>query len=232
MFSLLGATEQLHPWHLKNIIGRRKLNMAEDRLYSKLKAGKLAIGCSVRRGAYLVEHLARGGFDYFANDMMHGGLDWAEAEHMVVAGKLHGISPTIRVNSMPWSGSTEPDRHLPAEIARAVSLGYTMVKWSFSSLKEVEQCIRMSSDWHRNVNPETGAGMLESEKQGKESVLVVPVAESIEAINMLEEVMQVDGVRAVRIAGTDGSIAAGHPFEYDHPDVWRLMDKAIFVGWL
>ena len=44
--------------------------MAEDRLLSKLRAGQIALGIGVRRGTWLVEHVAKAGFDWFQNDHM------------------------------------------------------------------------------------------------------------------------------------------------------------------
>lgn len=203
--------------------------MAEDRFLSKMKAGKLALGMSLRRGPYLVEHLAKAGFDWFQNDRMHGGLDWAESESMVYAAQASGITPLLRINAMPWA-STEPDRHLPAEVARAMSLGYKIIKWSYCCVEEVRQCVGIASDWHRNIPPSSGAEMLEVEKESKSSVLIVPAAECLEAINTMEEAMSVDGVRAFVVSITDTSRILGHPFEVEHPDVWRVLDKAVSIA--
>ncbi|MBC8393426.1 MAG: hypothetical protein H8E17_12775 [Deltaproteobacteria bacterium] len=204
----------------------RKSKLGENRLIEKLEKGEPAIGIQLRRGAYMVNYLAEAGFDWFINDLMHGGLDWAEAEHMVRAGEASGITPAMRVNSMPWAAPT-PDRHLAAEIARTVSLGYQLILWSISHLDEVEMFLRMESDWHKDVPLSSGEEFEAAEKEMKRATIISPLIESQEGINNIEQIMEVPGLRMISIAVTDTSILMGHPFNVEHKDVWAFVDKVV-----
>lgn len=201
----------------------------EDRLLSKLKAGQLAVGVFHRSAPHLITQIQEAGYDWFMNDRMHGGLDWAEAEHMVAQARASGVTPTMRINSMPWA-SSEPDRHLPAEVGRALSLGYTAAMWSYSAVEEVRQCVRMADDWHRGSHYVSGDELREAEKKYKDATLIIPMVESLEAINLMEDAMSVDGIKAFFISITDTSRVLGHPFNVEHPDVWRVVDQAVTIG--
>ncbi|MGZ8263612.1 MAG: hypothetical protein ACXW2I_05450 [Burkholderiales bacterium] len=41
----------------------------------------------------------------------------------------------------------------------------------------------------------------------------------------MDELLEIPGLRAFGIALTDTAIALGHPMDYDHPDVWRFIDR-------
>jgi 2-keto-3-deoxy-L-rhamnonate aldolase RhmA len=60
--------------------------------------------------------------------------------------------------------------------------------------------------------------------------LIMPIVESLEVINTMEEAMSIDGIKAFGIGLTDVSRVLGHPFDVEHPDVWRVLDKAVNIA--
>lgn len=204
----------------------RSETLGENPMLDKLESGKPAVGIQLRRGAYMVNFLAEAGYDLFINDLMHGGLDWSECEHMVRAGQASGITPAIRVNSMPWAAAS-PDRHIPAEVARCVSLGYQLILWSISHVDEVEMCLRMESDWHKDTPIKSGEEFKAAEKKMKRATIVSPLIESVEGVKKIEQIMDVPGLRMISIACTDTSIIMGHPFNVEHDEVWTFVDKVV-----
>jgi 2-keto-3-deoxy-L-rhamnonate aldolase RhmA len=58
-----------------------------------------------------------------------------------------------------------------------------------------------------------------------ETAMVVPAIESKTAIEQIDEILEIEGLRAVQIACTDFSKELGYPFQYEHPEVWRAIDR-------
>jgi len=55
----------------------------------------------------------------------------------------------------------------------------------------------------------------------------VPHIEAGTAVHEIDEIIAMDGLRILMLAMTDLSKALGHPFEYEHPDVWRRVDDIV-----
>jgi 2-keto-3-deoxy-L-rhamnonate aldolase RhmA len=46
-------------------------------------------------------------------------------------------------------------------------------------------------------------------------------------VNEIDEILALDGMRILMLAMTDLSKALGHPFDYEHPEVWRHVDLIV-----
>ena len=46
-------------------------------------------------------------------------------------------------------------------------------------------------------------------------------------IEEVDEIINIDGLQVIMLAMTDLSEALGYPFEYDHPEVWRAVDRIV-----
>jgi 2-keto-3-deoxy-L-rhamnonate aldolase RhmA len=60
-----------------------------------------------------------------------------------------------------------------------------------------------------------------------DAAVFVPHIEAGTAINEVDEILAIDGIRIVMLAMTDLSKALGHPFQYEHADVWRAVDGIV-----
>jgi 2-keto-3-deoxy-L-rhamnonate aldolase RhmA len=55
----------------------------------------------------------------------------------------------------------------------------------------------------------------------------VPHVEAGTAIEEIDDILAIDGLRIVMLAMTDLSSAMGYSFQYDHPEVWKLVDSIV-----
>ena len=55
----------------------------------------------------------------------------------------------------------------------------------------------------------------------------VPHIEAGTAVDQIDEILKIDGLRIIMLAMTDLSAAIGYPFQYDHPEVWKLVDSIV-----
>jgi 2-keto-3-deoxy-L-rhamnonate aldolase RhmA len=197
------------------------------RLFQKLEDGKLALGAYVKGAPHLMPGLAKAGFDFVRPDMMFSSIDWKELDHIIRAALLADLTPLVRINNNPWFGGTD-NMQCAAEAGRAFSIGAEAVQVSVASAKQVEALLHVARDWHR-----TGAGQFPSsqderkdhQKKVDREALLVPSIESKTAIREIGDIAAMEGLRAIFIACTDFAEQLGHPFDYEHPEVWAAFDK-------
>jgi 2-keto-3-deoxy-L-rhamnonate aldolase RhmA len=200
-----------------------------DKLLAAAKAKRLSLGIlEVTASPEIVETLAYAGFDWVCIDLMFESTDWTLAAHMVRAAKGAGISPVIRVPSNPWLAGEDP--HVLVDITRALGIDATGVIVSLDSPRTVVKAVEVCKEWHRNIHIMPFADDMrryaEVAKKMAERTLLVPLLESEHALRHLEDFFKVDGLKAICIGISDASRMLGHPFDYEHPEVWKLIDKA------
>lgn len=200
------------------------------RIFSNLKEGKPSLGILVKGSPLNMASLGKSGFDFVFIDMMFSLLGWSELHHNILTARQAGMTPMVRIDGFPWGGA-EPDRRLVVHAAHAFSLGAGGVCAAVCSAKEVAQITRVLEDWHRAGTIVT---TLEELKERESSIRansgIIPIIESREALDDIENIMDVSGVTAVFIACTDLARAVGHPFDPEHPDVWKIIEKVVKAG--
>ena len=200
-----------------------------DKLLEAAKAKRLSLGIfEVTASPEVVETLAYSGFDWVCIDMMFESTDWGLAANMVRAAKAWGISPMIRVPSNPWVAGDHP--HILVDITRALGIGATSIMVSLDTPSMVEKALEVCGEWHRNIHVMPFADDMrryaEVQRKMAEDTLLVPLLESQGAIKNMEEFFKVPGLKAVIIGISDASRILGYPLDYEHPEVWKVVDKA------
>lgn len=207
--------------------------MVVDRLISKIRGGQVCIGVlEVLGSPQIAESMAASGLDYVCIDQMFSSIDWNLTAHIVRACKGAGISPMVRVEANPWITKGDPNK-VVVECTRAQGVGVSAVMASVHTSKELAGIIESSKDWHRNIHVipfhEDMKNFGKVEKTVAEASMVIPLLESQTTEAEFEEVLSVEGLECVMIGISDMSRVMGHPFEYEHPDVWRMVDKVIDI---
>lgn len=184
---------------------------------ARLKAGETVYGCFVRYpDAALVEVLGYQPWDFLVFDGEHGVLEPREAEHMVRAAELRGVTPIVRV----------PTNQPPA-ILRLMDTGAQglHVPW-VNSVAEAEAAVRAVKYHPRGNRGLAGvrasgygqAGPLgEYTRQANAETLVVIHIETAEAAAVAGDIARIDGVDVVFVGPTDLSQSLGVPGEVQHP---------------
>ena len=197
--------------------------------FQKLDSGQMALGVWLKSGPSWVSTIARAGFDFVRPDMMFSSIDWRELDHINKAALAAGIATWVRVPANPWLGGAG-QLQVTVDVARAFSLGIPIVGASIASAEQVRACVEVAKDWHRS-----GAGEYPSSTESFEAMnkkcanaaVFVPHIEAATAIREIDEILSIDGLRIVMLAMTDLSKEVGFPFQYDHPEVWKILDKIV-----
>lgn len=199
------------------------------RMFEKIAANKLALGAFIKGGPHLLTTMARAGFDFVRPDMMFSGIDWRELDNIVHASEATGVTTMVRVATNPWLAG-EDNLQCTVDAARAFSLGCHAVQVSVASARQVEALLEVAKDWHRS-----GAGYYPTSKDEfdkhiegvEQGALLVPAIESTSGIRDLDAILSLTGLRAIFIAVTDFADQLGHRFDYEHPEVWKEIDKVV-----
>ena len=200
-----------------------------SRLFQRLGSGEMALGVWIKGGPSWVSTIARAGFDFVRPDMMFSAMDWRELDHIHRAAQAAGLTTWVRVPANPWLGGTE-QLQVTVDVARAFSLGIEIVGASIASAHQVRACLEVARDWHRSGTgeyPNSSATFAAMNKKDADVAVFVPHIEAGTAIREIDEILAIDGIRIVMLAMTDLSKALGHPFQYEHPEVWRAVDSIV-----
>lgn len=198
-----------------------------SRLFRKIEAGQLALGAYIKGAPHLLPGLAKAGFDFVRPDMMFSSIDWKELDHIIRAALLVDVTPVVRIPNNPWFGGTE-NLQCAVDAARAFSIGAEAVQVSVASARQVEALLHVAKDWHRSGAGQFPASQDELKthlKKVASEALLVPSIESKTAIAEIGDIAAMEGMRAIFIACTDFAEQIGHPFDYEHPEVWAAFDR-------
>jgi 2-keto-3-deoxy-L-rhamnonate aldolase RhmA len=136
------------------------------------------------------------------------------------------------VPANPWLGGTE-SLQVTVEVQRAFSLGIEIVGASVASAAQVRACAEVARDWHRSGTgeyPNSQETFNAMNKKGADIAVFVPHIEAGTAFEEIDEILAIEGIRIVMLAMTDLSKALGHPFDYEHAEVWRALDGIVEKG--
>jgi len=193
-----------------------------SRMFDRMDREEIAVGTiMLAPGREYVEVIGYAGLDFVCLDMMVTPLDWSEAASMVTSAALHGVTPWLRLSAYPWANE-EFDASLSAQVLRGLSIGAECVLASVNTAREVEAMLHPLSNPHRRYYLARGAGRTDDQERfdaAEAPQQVIPIIESEGALNNVDEILAVDGVRYVYLGMGDLTRALGHPGDDRHPEV-------------
>lgn len=199
-----------------------------DRLLQRLDNGETVLGVLVvSPSPELVEILAYVGFDYIMVDQMFTAVDWSDMAHMVRAAEAYDMCVIGRVENDPWYGSG--DHGVSARVARAIGVGCDGVKINVADAEQARRALEAAAGWHRKLHivPFEQKDFAAYESSGANAGLIIPGVESEKSIAEVDQILALDGLRVFSIAMTDTSRMLGYPGEYEHPEVWKFVDRVV-----
>ncbi len=181
--------------------------MRENALKAKWRAGEVAHGAWLSMAnSFSAEALARQGFDYVNIDMQHGLIDYQVAVTMLQAISITDATPTVRV---PWN---EPGIIMKSLDAGAMGVIIPMVNTVEEAQAAVAAC-RYYPQGMRSNGPIRAALYSGRDyfQHANEEVACIPMIETKEAVDNLDDILSVPGIDAIYVGPTDLSITYGQP---------------------
>ena len=195
-----------------------------NQLRDRWDSGGTALGAWISlRDPIVAETAASLGFDYVCIDLQHGLNDYDGMANALAAMAGSGATPLVRV---PWNE--------PGIIGRALDAGAAGV--IIPMVNSVDEAQRAASACHywptgtRSFGPiALGArGGFAGTEAANEQVLCIPMIETREAIERVDEIVGVPGISAVYIGPADLSITFGLRPGMDQTDEgWNAAISAV-----
>lgn len=208
--------------------------MEQNRLRNKLRNKEITLGpfCKLNDPA-IFEIAGLAGFDYAIIDMEHGPVSYENAQNLIRACELAGISPVVRV--------PKNEEHY---ILRALDIGAHGVQVpEINTRKQAEKLAEASRYYPegkrgvcRFVRAAEYSRMPKADyfKHANENVVVIAHLEGEEGLNNLDEILRVEGIDVLFIGPYDLSQSLGIPGQVNHPllveKMTAIVDKARAKG--
>ncbi|CAK7200415.1 hypothetical protein SEUCBS139899_003110 [Sporothrix eucalyptigena] len=197
----------------------------------KTRRGEVAATLSVRlvRTNEIVVMAKTVGFDGIMLDMEHSTFDLDTVSQLCIAALAVGIAPLVRVPSAD-----------PSQIARVLDGGALgVIVPHIKTVEDVRGIVQAAKFPPMGRRSEMGAmphfqyRPLPAKISGalnNESSLVIPMIETLEAVECVEEIAAVPGVGALFLGGSDLSAEMGIPGQYDDPRFVAAYERIIAAG--
>lgn len=199
--------------------------MLENHTKARLQNGEVVVGAFFKYAeATLAEFVAMQGWDFMIFDGEHGTIQPADVENLCRATELRGVTPIVRATT-----------NQPHVILRFMDAGPhgVHVPW-VNTVEGVQNAVKAVKYWPEGERGLAGSrasewGMNEpiaayTARANRETMVVIHI-ETIQAVELVEQYVGVDGVDVLFIGPTDLSHSMGHPGEIDHPDVVAAMER-------
>jgi len=165
--------------------------------------------------AFSAEVMSHQGFDSLTIDMQHGVVDYQVAVTMLQGISTTGVVPLARV---PWND--------PARIMKILDAGaYGVICPMINTRAEAEALVAASKYYpagYRSWGPVRAsiyAGTDYTPKTANDTLLVIPMIETAEAVKNIDDILSVPGIDAVFVGPNDlhASLGAAPAFDSDLP---------------
>ncbi|MCG6924680.1 MAG: 2,4-dihydroxyhept-2-ene-1,7-dioic acid aldolase [Acidobacteria bacterium] len=163
--------------------------------------------------SFSAEVMAHQGFDSLVIDMQHGLVDYQAAVTMLQAISTTPVVPLVRV---PWND--------PAHLMKVLDAGaYGVICPMINTRDQAEALVRACRYAPRGVRSfgPTRAHLYGGDdyaERANDEILVMPMIETVEALENLDEILATPGVDAAYVGPADLSLSMGKEPRVDHTD--------------
>lgn len=187
-----------------------------------LKAGGTAVGTTASANSE-VRFLANAGFDFVLFDTQHSTDDIKGLARAVAATRGAAGSPIIRV------GDLRPDQICYALDVGAKGIVVPMVNTPAEAVDMVKWC-KYPFDGARSSAGMRGEwGEFKSYREYMDAVneqlLIVPMIETQEALDAIDDILGVPGIDVLLVGPSDLSINIDVPLDYENPKYHAALDR-------
>ena len=186
--------------------------MKQNPMKAKLLTGEPVFGCSIMvPSPQMVEMVAHAGFDWVLIDMEHGTIGLETAELMIMAAEASGITPVAR-----------PPTNRMADISSVMDRGAMGVQVphvnSAEDARAAVSAVKFGSGNNRGLavgtrpnNYGLGLSLDSFASTANQQTLVCVQLEDTEALENVDDILQVDGIDVFFIGPSDLSQSMGFP---------------------
>ena len=194
-------------------------------LKSKLKNNQLTIGSWIMMGTSMsVEVMALAGFEWLVVDLEHTSIDLETTKTLIATIHANGIKALVRVS-----------KNEEVIIKKVLDMGadgiiVPMVSSKDDAIQAVDYA-KYPPHGKRGVGLYRASGygtkFQEYKKWVDEELVVIAQIEHIDAVNNIDEILQVEGIDGTIIGPYDLSGSMGYPGEFEREDVKGAVNQVL-----
>jgi len=197
--------------------------MRPNPLLDRFGSGDVALGAWLSiPSSVSAEAVALAGFDYVCIDMQHGLVDYSDSVTMLQAVTTGASTPVVRV----------PENQF-GHIGKALDAGAMGV--IVPMVNSVEECAaavsagRYAPEGGRSFGPSRVSAVEGTDyyTEANRTVSIIPMIETVQAVEALDEILGVDGVTAIYVGPADLSISMGLPPANEEPEFHAVLDRIV-----
>ena len=200
------------------------MELTVNKFKQALKAGKPQIGIWSSLSSHIVaEILAHSGFDWVLLDTEHSPNELPMVQNQLHAMQGGSANPVVRV---PWNDMVMIKRFLDIG-AQSLLIPYVQ------SVEEAQNAVKFTRYPQAGVRGVAGgtraAGYGRTRDylmRAHEELCVLVQVETRKAMASIEAIAAVDGIDGVFIGPNDLSADMGYLGNWQHPEVWKVMEEA------
>jgi 2-dehydro-3-deoxyglucarate aldolase len=194
-------------------------------LKQKLKNNELTIGSWIMMGNTMsVEVMALAGFEWLVIDIEHTSINIETVEKLIITIQAHDMKALVRVS-----------KNEEVVIKKVLDMGADGIIVPMVSSKEDA---KMAVDYAKYPPiGKRGVGLYRATKYGTkfeeykkwvdEELVIIAQIEHIDAVNNIDEILQVEGIDGTIIGPYDLSGSMGYPGEFERDDVKDAVAKVL-----
>ena len=201
--------------------------MYKNKIKEMLKTGsEMPCWALVKGDPEAVEIAGLCGLDGVMFDVEHTSLTFRDVLDLIRAAEVVGAVPMVRVGGLD-----------EVEILRYLDMGAMGIQVpgirNAEDAKEAVSLIKYAPMGKRGLSQVRAADyaikrpITEYVQMANEETMVILMVENREALENLDEILQVEGVDAVSIGTTDLSLSLGYPGQPKHPEVLAAVAKVV-----
>ncbi|MBQ6582483.1 MAG: hypothetical protein IJH77_01510, partial [Mogibacterium sp.] len=178
----------------------------------------------------IMEGISYTGLDFVIIDTEHGPYDTMPMSDLIMTAVSHGVSPIVRVADVTHK-----------EIQRVVDNGAEGI--IIPCLRELEDFRKVVEFgkfpplgkrgfmWGRGSGfgnePWASQGIESYMQNSNDKVLLLPQCETVEALDQIEEIVQIDGIDGIFIGPYDLSVCMGIPGQFDKTEFREAVQRIL-----
>ena len=194
-------------------------------LKQKLKNNELTIGSWIMMGnAMSVEVMALAGFEWLVVDIEHTSIGMETAQMLITTIQANNMQALVRVS-----------KNEEVVIKKILDMGADgIIVPMVSSKEDAEQAVDFAK--YPPVG-KRGVGLYRAQKYGTkfeeykkwvdEELVIIEQIEHINAVNNIDDILQVEGIDGTIIGPYDLSGSMGYPGEFEREDVKEAVQKVL-----
>lgn len=202
--------------------------MKKNLVLEKLNRGERVLGTFFHTGSALVmEAIGLSGMDYVIIDKEHSQISVETAADMIRAAEARDLTPFVRIKEISRSSVLKlldlGAKGLIVPAVGGVDDVKKLVEYSkYPPLGNRGMAMCRGADFGLNALPlDEHWALLNRE------TLMIPMCETTECLESIEEIAALDGVDGIFIGPCDLSIALGRPGDFDDPKVNEAFERVV-----